>query len=157
MSDHVYESDFRAFVALDWADQQHAFALEDAASGERQSSVLAHTPEAVQAWAAELIARFGPAPIAVCLEQSRGALVSMLLQFENFVIYPVPPQSAGKRFTARGRKTIRATPSCCSISCNTIGGICGRSRPTRPRSASCSCWWPTGGIWSTRRAGRRTA
>ena len=50
----------------------------------------------VQAWAAELIARFGPAPIAVCLEQSRGALLSMLLQFENFVLYPVPPQAAAK-------------------------------------------------------------
>ena len=96
MSNHVSEPAFRAFVALDWGDQQHAFALEDAASGERQKGVLSHTPEAVQAWAAELIARFGPAPIAVCLEQSRGALVSMLLQFENFVLYPVPPQAAAK-------------------------------------------------------------
>ncbi len=96
MSNHVSEPAFRAFVALDWGDQQHAFALEDAASGERQKGVLSHTPEAVQAWAAELIARFGPAPIAVCLEQSRGALVAMLLQFENFVLYPVPPQAAAK-------------------------------------------------------------
>ena len=96
MSNHVSEPAFGAFLALDWGDQQHAFALEDAASGERQKGVLTHTPEAVQAWAAELIARFGPAPIAVCLEQSRGALLSMLLQFENFVLYPVPPQAAAK-------------------------------------------------------------
>ena len=96
MSDHVSEPAFRAFLALDWGDQQHAFALLDAVSGERQKGVLTHTPEAVQAWAAELIARFGPAPIAVCLEQSRGALLSMLLQFENFVLYPVPPQAAAK-------------------------------------------------------------
>ncbi len=96
MSDPVSEPVFRAFIALDWGDQQHAFALQDAASGERQKGVLTHTPEAVQAWAAALIARFGPAPIAVCLEQSRGSLVSMLLQFKNFVLYPVPPQAAAK-------------------------------------------------------------
>ena len=96
MSDPVSEPAFGAFLALDWGDQQHAFALLDAASGERQRGVLSHTPEALQAWAAELIARFGPAPIAVCLEQSRGALLSMLLQFENFVLYPVPPQAAAK-------------------------------------------------------------
>ena len=96
MSDPVSEPAFGAFLALDWGDQQHAFALLDAASGERQRGVLSHTPEAVQAWAAELSARFGPAPIAVCLEQSRGALLSMLLQFENFVLYPVPPQAAAK-------------------------------------------------------------
>ena len=96
MSDPVSEPAFGAFLALDWGGQQHAFALLDAASGERQRGVLSHTPEALQAWAAELIARFGPAPIAVCLEQSRGALLSMLLQFENFVLYPVPPQAAAK-------------------------------------------------------------
>ena len=39
---------------------------------------LARTPETLQAWAAQLRARFGPAPIAVGLEQSRGALLSML-------------------------------------------------------------------------------
>jgi len=96
MADNVSEPAFSAFVALDWADKKHAFALVDAATGERQTGFLDHTPEQVQAWAGELIARFGPAPIAVCLEQSRGPLVSMLLQFENFVVYPVAPQTVAK-------------------------------------------------------------
>ena len=61
-------------------DKKHAFALENAATGERQSGFLDHTPEAVRGWAAELIARLGPVPIAVCLEQSRGPVVSMLLE-----------------------------------------------------------------------------
>ncbi len=96
MADNVSEPAFDAFVALDWADQKHAFALEDAATGERQSGFLDHTPEQVHAWASDLISGFGPGPIAVCLEQSRGPLVSMLLQFENFVVYPVPPRTVAK-------------------------------------------------------------
>ena len=96
MADNVSEPAFSAFVALDWADKKHAFALVDAAGGEPESGFLDHTPEAVQAWAGNLISRFGPAPIAVCLEQSRGPLVSMLLQFENFVVYPVAPQTVAK-------------------------------------------------------------
>ena len=44
------EPAFGAFVALDWADRQHHFALEEAASGRRRSGVIEHTPEGVQAW-----------------------------------------------------------------------------------------------------------
>ena len=96
MADNVPEPVFRAFLALDWADKKHAFALEDAVTGQRQSGFLDDTPEAVQAWACELAARFSAAPIAVCLEQSRGPLLSMLLEFENFLVYPVPPQAVAK-------------------------------------------------------------
>ena len=96
MADNVPEPVFRAFLALDWADKKHAFALEDAVTCQRQSGFLDHTPEAVQAWACELTARFSAAPIAVCLEQSRGPLLSMLLEFENFLVYPVPPQAVAK-------------------------------------------------------------
>ena len=93
MANNVSEPAFGAFVALDWADKKHAFALENAATGERQSGFLDHTPEAVRGWAAELIARLGPAPIAVSLEQSHGPVVSMLLEFEQLVVYPLAPQT----------------------------------------------------------------
>lgn len=96
ISEPIPEPDFGAFLALDWADQRHAFALEDAASGRRESGFIEHTPEAVRAWAAELITRFRQAPIAVCLEQSRGPLLSMLLEFKPLVIYPAPPQAVAK-------------------------------------------------------------
>ena len=161
MADNVSEPVFSAFAAPDWADKKHAFALQGAAGGEPESGFLDHTPEQVQAWASELIARFGPAPIAVCLEPSRGPLVSMLLQLENFVVYPVPlpgrPPSCAQPFTAPARNTIRATPSCCSISCSTIGAIRGGSLPTPSRSASCGCWWPAGAIWPARKRVTRTA
>lgn len=63
---------FGAFVALDWADRQHHFALEEAASGRRRSGVIEHTPEGVQAWVNELLQRFPEQPIAGFVWNSRG-------------------------------------------------------------------------------------
>jgi len=89
---------FTAFVAIDWADRQHAFALEPAAGGVRERGSIEHRPETIQRWVAELLRRFGGGPIAVGLEQSRGALVSMLTQYEGLVIYPINPATlAGLR------------------------------------------------------------
>ena len=68
----VSEPRFTAFVAIDWADRRHVYALEDAATGRRQTGTIEHTPEAVEAWVAELLQHRG-GPVAVAIEQSRGA------------------------------------------------------------------------------------
>jgi hypothetical protein len=60
-------------VGIDWADQKHAWALQIPGHREVERGDLDHTPEAVEAWAAELGRRFGVRPIAVALEQSRGS------------------------------------------------------------------------------------
>src|SRR5437764_5020747 len=72
------EIEFAAFMGIDWADQTHAWALELATHCGVEHGDLAHTPEALEAWAAELAHRFGGQPIAVAIEQSRGALLFML-------------------------------------------------------------------------------
>jgi len=82
---------FTAFVAIDWADREHVFALEPAAGGGREGGSIEHRPEAIQHWVAELLLRFGGGPIALAVEQSRGALVSMLTQYEGLVVYPINP------------------------------------------------------------------
>ena len=63
--------EFAAFVALDWADQKHAWAFQVAGEARVQYGELENTPEAVQIWASELEQRFGGRPIAVALEQDR--------------------------------------------------------------------------------------
>ena len=90
------EPNFAAFVAIDWADQKHTFALEEAATGHREGGEIEHTPEAVETWVMGLIERFGGGRIALCLEQSRGALVAMLVQYECFLLYPVNPVTAAR-------------------------------------------------------------
>ena len=59
---------------------------------------MEHTPEAVASWVTQLLQRFGGGPIALALEQSRGALLAMLTDYEGLVIYPVNPATvAGMR------------------------------------------------------------
>ena len=41
------EPNFAAFVAIDWADRKHTFALQEAATGHREGGEIEHTPEAV--------------------------------------------------------------------------------------------------------------
>lgn len=82
---------FRAFVSIDWADRRHVFLLQDAASGQRESGLIEHTPESVGRWVAGLLERFPGGPVALAVEQSRGALLAMLTHWEGLVIYPIHP------------------------------------------------------------------
>src|SRR5216110_1374554 len=88
--------EYAALIAIDWADQQHAVCLFDPSTGEREQSIVKHTPAALQEWALALRQRFAGQPIAVCLEQSRGPLIYALLQYDFFVLYPINPATLAK-------------------------------------------------------------
>jgi transposase len=88
------EPQFAAFIGIDWADQKHVWCLQAAGSQRRESGELEHTPEAVEAWVAQLCQRFAQRPIAVAVEQSRGALVFMLSKYELLHLFPAPSQMA---------------------------------------------------------------
>jgi transposase len=90
------EPEWAAFAAIDWADQKHYWKLAPAGSGEQQQGEIENTPEAVELWAMELYRRFGGRPIAVCLEQARGALVCLLAKYSHLVLYPVHPKTAAQ-------------------------------------------------------------
>lgn len=87
---------YAAYVAIDWAGQKHVGALQSADCSQIERGELDHTPEAVEAWAGELARRFGGQPLAVCLEQSRGALLYMLTKYEHLTLYPVHSTSLAK-------------------------------------------------------------
>jgi transposase len=88
------EPQFAAFIGIDWADQKHVWCLQAAGSQRRESGELEHTPEAVEAWVAQLCQRFAQRSIAVAVEQSRGALVFMLSKYELLHLFPAPSQMA---------------------------------------------------------------
>ena len=90
------EPEWAAFVAIDWADQKNFWRLVPAGSQRQEQGELENTPEAVEVWAATLQQRFGGRPIAVCLEQSRGALVYMLAKYAHLVLFPVHPTTAAR-------------------------------------------------------------
>ena len=84
------EPQFAAFIGIDWADKKHVWRLQAVGSEKRESGELEHTPEAVEAWVGQLCQRFANRPIAVAVEQSRGALVFMLSKYEVLHLFPVP-------------------------------------------------------------------
>jgi transposase len=84
---------YAAFVGIDWADQKHDVCLQAAGSDQREHSVIAHRPEAIELWASGLRERFCGQPIAVCLEIARGPLVSALQRYEFLTLFPVNPST----------------------------------------------------------------
>ena len=88
--------EFAAFVAIDWADEKHAFALQVAGQRGVETGALAQKPEAIGAWAVRLCERFGSRPVAVAVEQSRGALIHALLGFDFLVVFPIHPTTVAR-------------------------------------------------------------
>lgn len=88
------EPDFAAFIAIDWADREHAFVLQVRDESRREKGKLEHTPQAIAGWALQLAARFPGRRLAVALEQRRGALFYALCQYDHLVLYPVHPSTS---------------------------------------------------------------
>src|SRR5215469_3093082 len=82
-----------AWVGLDWADSEHKISTYEVATGQAEDSVLKHSSEALQQWAAGLKKRFEGKKVAVVLEQSRGVVLYALMSCDFIVLYPVNPQS----------------------------------------------------------------
>ena len=82
---------YAAFVGIDWADQKHAVCLVDPQHPRAEHSDLEQQPAAIDEWATSLRRRFPTGQIAVCLEQSRGALIYALMKYDFLVLFPVNP------------------------------------------------------------------
>ena len=95
-NNHNSYSDYAAFIAIDWADQQHVFSLRAADQTKKETGTLEQKPEIIGLWVAKLQERFGGRPVAVALEQSRGALIHALLAYDFIVLYPIHPTTVAK-------------------------------------------------------------
>jgi transposase len=80
-----------AFVGIDWADAKHDVCLQPAGSAQRECFQLEHTPEASDAWVTTLRTRFHGQPVAICLELTKGPIVSALRQYDLLVLCPINP------------------------------------------------------------------
>ncbi len=82
---------FAAFVGIDWADAKHDICLQAAGTAKREYFQLDHTPEAIDAWVTTLRTRFNGQPVAICLELTKGPLVSALRKYDFLVLFPINP------------------------------------------------------------------
>jgi transposase len=85
-----------AWVGLDWADQRHEIRLQAVDSPQAESFTVEQKPEALHGWVAELRARFPQGKIALALEQSRGAVIYALMNYDFLLLYPIPPKSLAR-------------------------------------------------------------
>jgi transposase len=101
-------NDYAAFIAIDWADQKHVFSLQVAGQTKKETGTLEQKPEVIGPWVAKLQERFGGRPVAIAVEQSRGALIHALLSYHFLVIYPLHPTTVAKfreAFKSSGAKS----------------------------------------------------
>src|SRR5262245_3409736 len=90
------EDEFAALIGIDWADAKHDVCLQSTGSSKLEHTVLKHTPECIDDWAQRLRQRFSGKQVAVCLELSKGPLVSALQKYDFIVIFPVNPAALAK-------------------------------------------------------------
>ena len=90
------DTEFAAFVGIDWANAKHDICVQAAGSDEREFIVLPHRPESIAQWAMQLRERFAELPIAVCLELSKGPLVYALQNYDFLVLFAVNPTTLAK-------------------------------------------------------------
>jgi transposase len=98
---------YAAWIGLDWADQKHFWSMRTA-EGKLQRGELDNTPEAIEIWASTLEQRFAGQPVALAIEQARGAVISMLSKYAHLVLFPVHSTAVAnyrKTFTPSGAKS----------------------------------------------------
>ena len=96
MQTPVSNSEAVAWIGLDWADQRHKICLQAVGSPRSESFSVEQKPEALHAWIAQLRTRFPQGMIALAQEQSRGALIYALMNYDFLLLYAVPPQALAR-------------------------------------------------------------
>lgn len=107
MNSDANEVDYGAFIGLDWGSEKHSVALEAAGSKEIETYTLKQTPEDLHAWLSKLRDRFGGRPVAVAIEQTKGAVIHALLGYDFVHVFRINPKSLAdyrKAFSPGGAK-----------------------------------------------------
>jgi transposase len=84
-----------AFVGIDWADRKHDIHVQPADGSGGFHEVIEADPAAIQDWILKTRERFARegAKVFVCLEQTKGALIYQLMEYDFFVLYPINPKT----------------------------------------------------------------
>ena len=89
-------TDFAAFLGIDWANDKHDLCLLDATTHTKEFFRLAHKPDVLDAFLAQLRARYPQQTIAVGVEQARGPLLFALLKYDFLTLYPIHPTTLAR-------------------------------------------------------------
>lgn len=124
-----------AWVGLDWADQRHEIRLAAAGSPRIESFTVEQKPEALHAWVGQLRARFPQGKIAVALEQSRGAVIYALMNYDFLVLYPIPPKTLARYREAFATSGAKSDPTDADLLLELVRTHADRLRAWQPDDA----------------------
>lgn len=89
----IKNTEYAAWIGLDWASEKHVLALQSADSNRLERCTLEQKPEALNEWFVKLLARFPGKKVALAIEQRKGAVIHFLLGFDFVHIFPINPKS----------------------------------------------------------------
>lgn len=82
---------YALFIAIDWADKMHDVCVLTPDTQQRTHYEVEQSANALHAWLQDLRQRVPGQTIAIALEQTTGALINFLLEFDWIDVYPVNP------------------------------------------------------------------
>ena len=130
------DSEFAAFIGIDWADAKHDICLQVASSEEREFAVLPHRADAIEAWAAALRQRFAGRPVAVCLELAKGPLVYALQKYDFLVLFPINPSTLAKYREAFNPSRAKDDPTDAELALELLVRYRAKLKALQPQSAA---------------------
>jgi transposase len=107
MDSDASEVEYAAFIGLDWGSEKHSIALQAAGSKEIEIYTLKQTPEELHGWIIKLRDKFAGRPVAVAIEQTKGAVIHALLGHDFVHVFRINPLSLAsyrKAFSPGGAK-----------------------------------------------------
>ena len=99
--------DYAAYIGLDWGSEKHSVALKVVGSDAVEIYTLKQTPEELHDWLCKLQDKFGGRPVAMAIEQTKGAVIHALLGYGFVHIFRINPKSLAdyrKAFSPGGAK-----------------------------------------------------
>jgi transposase len=99
--------DYAACIGLDWGSEKHSIALRIAGSSEIERHTIKQTPEELHGWILKLRDKLDGRPIAVAIEQTKGAVIHALMGYNFVHVFRINPKSLAdyrKAFSPGGAK-----------------------------------------------------
>lgn len=128
-------AEFTACIGLDWGDKEHSVCMQIAGSTKVERWKVKHTPTELEGWLRALRERFDGRPIAVCVELTRGPIVSVLLRHAFVTVFPVNPQTLARYREAWSPSGAKDDPSDALLALEVLVKHRDKLSPLRPQSA----------------------
>jgi hypothetical protein len=126
-------------IGIDWADQKHdTYTIDRQGHGVWEQ--IEHSPEAIDAWLAEKLRQADGQPIAILIEQSRGALIHTLMFRKNVICIRSTQNNSPATAKATPTRAAKMIPRMHSCSPGCCENALGCSNPGIPTMNRLDCW-----------------